>query len=128
MRTAATARRPWMQPARAQRRGDGGGRTCDAVRHAGWTRQDRLVVEEASQVVGQLLGGGVPLRGLLGQALQADGLQVAIELRLEVTRRDRLVVDDLHQRVRLGRRLERRPPGEQAVENCPEGVDVGRRP
>ena len=38
-------------------------------------RPDRLVVQEPAQVVGQLSGRGVPLAGLLLQALQADRLK-----------------------------------------------------
>ncbi len=56
---------------------------------------DRLAGQEPSQVVGQLLGRGVPPRRLLGQALQADRLQVARDPRLEPRRRHHLLVDDL---------------------------------
>ena len=39
--------------------------------------RDRPTVEEAAQVVGQRLGRGVAPAGLLAQAFQADGLEVA---------------------------------------------------
>ena len=63
----------------------------------------------------------------LGEALQADRLQVAWHPRLEPRRRYRLVKNDLPERLHRARPPERRPAGEHLVEDRPEGVDVGRR-
>ena len=88
---------------------------------------DRLAVEEAAQVVGQLRGAGVAPGGLLFQALQADRLQVVRDARLELARRHRLLLDDLADGVDRVAGLERRPAGEQLVEDRAQRVDVGGR-
>jgi hypothetical protein len=89
---------------------------------------DRLARQEAPQVVGQFAGTGVAALRLLGQALQADRLQVARHARLERPRRHRLARLDLLQRLQQGGRLERRPAGQALVEDGAQGVDVGGRP
>ena len=59
------------------------------------SRHDRLAVSITIQVVGEILGRVVSLLRLLGQAFQADGLEVACHPRQESRRGDRVVVDDL---------------------------------
>ena len=88
---------------------------------------DRLAGQEPPQVVGQLLGRGVAPRRLLGEALQADRLQVARDPRLEPRRRHHLLVDDLPEGLHDRRGLEGGPAGEHLVEDRSQRVDVGRR-
>ncbi len=89
------------------------------------TRLDRKPLKPALQVVGKRLGRGVPAPRVLAQAGQSD--------RFEVTRQaghqrlGRRGLAGAHQVERLDHRrgLERRTPRQQAVQGCPEGVDVG---
>jgi hypothetical protein len=64
------------------------------------------------------------VRGLF-QTFQTDGVQVARQARLEAARRHGRVVAHLEEGVDGGRPLERRPAGQQGVENGAQGVDVG---
>ena len=64
---------------------------------------------------------------LLVQAFQADRFQVMRHLGLNARGRHRLLVLHLVQRVQDGGALERRPAGQQLVEDGPQGIDVGRR-
>ena len=98
-----------------------------AFRAADGPRPDRLAGPEPPQVLGQGVGAGVAPRRLLLQAFQADRLQVARQPRLQPRRRDRLGRLDLLERLQRRRRPERRPAGQQLVEDRPQGVDVGRR-
>jgi hypothetical protein len=87
---------------------------------------DRHPVEEALQVAGQGLGAGVALVPLLLQALQADGLQVARQVRVQPRRRHRLLGQHLHQGVELRVGAEGGPAGEQLVQDRPQSPHVGR--
>ena len=87
----------------------------------------RRAGQEAAQVVGQGAALGVAPGGTFFQALQADRLQVARHLRLQPAGRHRLLGDDLHRGVQRRGRLERRPAGQQLVEDGAQGVDVGGR-
>ena len=88
---------------------------------------DRSVREVAIQIVRHRLGAGIATTGLLGQASQADRLQVARDLAFEARRRHRLLVDDLQDGLHRRRPLERRPAGEHLVKDRAERIDVGRR-
>ena len=67
---------------------------------------DRLAAAEPPQVVGQGAGVGVAPRGLLVQALEADGFQVARHPRVELPGRGGLVLHHLEQGVGDRGRLE----------------------
>ena len=88
---------------------------------------NRVAVDEPAQVVRQLGGGGKPPCGVLLQAFQANRLQVMRNARLELARRDRLLLDDLADRVDRIARLERRTAHQQLVEDRAQGIDVGGR-
>ena len=86
-------------------------------------RADRLAVQEAPQVVGELLRGRIAAGGRLGHRLQADRLQVARDLVVELARRPRLVLEDLedqHPPVAA----ERAFAGQQLVEDDARAVDI----
>ncbi len=87
---------------------------------------DRPVREVAIQVVRQRLSAGIATMGRLGQALQADRLQVARDLELELRWRHRLLLEDLDDGLHRRRPFERRPAGEHLVEDRSQGIDVGR--
>ncbi len=89
---------------------------------------DRLAGKGPPQVVGQRRRAGVAPGRVLMQALEANRLQVARHLRLQPTRRHRVVHRDLHQRVQRRRGPERWPPRQALVEDRPQRVHVGRPP
>ena len=89
---------------------------------------DRPVFQEALQVLGQCGGTGIAVGRFLVQAFQADRLQIAGQLGPQARWSDRLMGHDLAQGLQGRFRLERRPAGEQLVEDRTQGVDVGRRP
>ena len=89
--------------------------------------QDRLTRAEPAEVLGQVLGRGVAPAGRFLEALQTDRLGGPRQSRLEPRRRDRVAVTDLHERLHGRRRPERRPAGQELVEDGPQSVDVGRR-
>ena len=60
---------------------------------------DRLVLQEAAQVVGQLLGRGVALGRVLGHRLEDDRLQLRRDRLVEPPRRPRLLEGDLPQQL-----------------------------
>ena len=72
-------------------------------------------------------GRGVAPSRLLPQALQADRLQVARHARLQTAAAAPARRAAPAAGVQRRRALERRPAGEQLVEDRAEGVDVGRR-
>src|SRR5262245_66207366 len=69
---------------------------------------DRLPVEEAAQVVGQLQGGSVALTRLLAHALLADDFQVARDFLAERAQRGRVLLEDLGGSIAQGRLAGRR--------------------
>ena len=90
-------------------------------------RPDRLVGQEPPQVLRQGGRGRVAPGRLLVEALQADRLEVARQLRHQPRRRHRLAPLDLLQGLQRRGGPERRPAGQQLVEDRPQGVDVRRR-
>src|SRR5205807_3517323 len=84
---------------------------------------DRLVLQEALQVVGQLAGGGVALVGVLGQRLEDDRLQLRRQRRVEAARAERLLEGDLPQQLLAVAAAERRLQRQQLVEGGAQRVD-----
>ena len=89
--------------------------------------EDCLAALESTQIVGESLGAGVALERIFGQALQADGLEVARQFRTQPARRDRVVVDHLEDGVERGVAFERGPARQHFIKDRAEGVDVGQR-
>ena len=118
----AGARRPRAvaRPCRCDQRPDPLGQ----ARPAG---QDRPVVEESPEVIGQLPRRGVATLGLLRHRLADDRLEVARDRRVELPRRWRLDVSDLAEQLLPIGAVEGRPRREQLVEGRPQRVDVGPR-
>src|SRR5262249_10292129 len=88
--------------------------------------QDRLPRLKAAQILRQLGRARVALARLFLQTFQADCLQIAANLRVEQARRGGLGVDDLQHTVQPRGGPERRPAGEQLVEDRSERVHVRR--
>src|SRR5207253_10266289 len=85
---------------------------------------NRIGSEEAMQIVSQVKCADVAHLWVLGQALEADRLQVARHLRLQLPWRYQIVVQDLEDGVNRGVRLERRPARETLVQDCSQAVHV----
>ena len=100
-------------------------RPPQVLEHVHRAGADRLAVEEAAQVVGQRLGALVAVGRVFFQALQADGFQVAIDVRVEQARRGRVALQHLHHGVHRRLGLEGRPAGQALVEDGAEAVNVG---
>ncbi len=90
-------------------------------------RHDRPALHKAVQILGQGRGAAVAPARFLFEALEANRLQVARQLRLQTARRHRLLRPYLLQRLQQARRLERRPARQALVQNGPQGVHVRRR-
>ena len=73
---------------------------------------NRLAFLKAAQVVSQGLGRGVALARVLLEALQADGFQVPLHLRVEGPGRHGLALQHVPQRIHRRVRAERRSAGE----------------
>jgi hypothetical protein len=100
---------------------------ADAAGEPDPARRDGLAGQPVLQVLGQGLRGAVAAAGVLLQALEADRLEVAVHRGVQGPRPFRLALDDLQERVERRLGLERRPAGEQLVEDGPQAVDVGGR-
>ena len=90
----------------------------------GSPRQDRLARLESAEVLDQGGDGGVAPGRLLLEALQHDGLEVARQAGDQPRRRHRLGGLDQLEGLDNRRPLERRPSGQQLVEDRPERVGV----
>src|SRR5262245_58353869 len=90
-------------------------------------RLDRRALQVAVEVVGQILRRLIAPPWVLLQTFQTDRLQIAGELRIEHSRRDRLRVDDKQYGVERGRRLERRAARKQFVKDRADRIDVACR-
>ncbi len=97
-------------------------------RHGDGPRHDRLSDLKTMQVLGQGADIGIAPRGVLLQGLQADCLDVAVHLGLELRGGYGLLVSDHVQSVEGRRPVERRPAREQLVEDRAERVLVGGGP
>ena len=86
--------------------------------------QDRPIGQEAAQVLGQGAGRGITLGRVPGHRLQADRLQVAGDVAVELLRRDGRAGHDLADQPRLVHRFERRPESQQLVERDAQAVDI----
>ena len=82
------------------------------------------MIQEMPKVFGEVLGGGVALRRLLGQGLQADGFEVSIYVGPEARGWLGVAVGDPGQRVDDVLVAERMPAGEQFVQDHSQRVQV----
>src|SRR3989442_12514354 len=89
--------------------------------------EDGLPVKIAAELICELLHGGVPPGRLFLQALEADRLQVARQLRIQHTRGDRFRVCNAQQCFVDSGAEERRAPREAFVEYGAQRVDVRGR-
>src|SRR5262245_2560010 len=94
---------------------------CSFVNRHG-PRPDRLVLEEALEILGQLERSRISLARLLAKTLQADRLEVTGHARLERGHGDRLVVEHAEHRLEGRPADERRPSRQELIEHGPEGV------
>ena len=83
----------------------------------------RLPAQESSQVGGQLAGRGVSAGRLLGEGLQADGLQIARDAIVDAARRPGVLVQELVDDHHPGP-AERQLAAQELVEHDPQAVDV----
>ena len=97
------------------------------VEQAGASGLDGFSAEEPREVVGQLLRRGIARVALLGDGLEDDRLQVAVDPGIDATRRLRGGRPHLLHRLQDRVAPERRPAGQQGVEDRAQAVDVGRR-
>src|SRR5207253_9405930 len=98
--------------------------TPEAGELADGAGMNRLAVEKAGQLVGQLLLASVALRRLLLQALEADRLEVFGNVLVEQPGAERLGFDYLADGFEGRSGTERRPAGEQFVEDCAGGIEI----
>ncbi len=90
-------------------------------------RPRRLAALPAVQVVCKLGRRAVALARVLLKALEAKRLQVAVHLRIQGSRRLRVLVHHLRERVERRLGLKRRPVGQELVKHRAQAVDVGER-
>ena len=98
-----------------------------AGRRSDRPRGDRLARQPAREVIGQGLGAGVAPLGLLFQALQADDLQVARDLRVALRRRLGRTCADLVEDLDVSTAGVGGLAGQQGVQDCAQAIDVGGR-
>ena len=82
-------------------------------------RLDRSVRKIAIEVVRERQRGRIAFVGLLCQAFQADCFQIARHARLKLTRRHRVIVEDLYDSFHQRLSLEWRPTGQHLVQDGP---------
>lgn len=82
---------------------------------AGPPGQDRPIVEETPEVIGELAGRGVAMLGLLRHRLADDRFQVTRDRRLEPSRGDGLEARDPTNQILAIDAFESRPGGQQLV-------------
>ena len=114
-RTAAAATTGLVPPCPAQ---DAGGPGLGVSLH-------RLVGQIALDFLRQLGRRGVALGGWFPQGLQADAFQARRDLGEDLARRGRCLLADLADDLRGLGGDERRPAGQDLVEDRPQAVDVG---
>jgi len=96
----------------------------DQLQDRGGAGRDRLVREPGLEVIGEFVGSLVAqFRGFL-QAFEGDHFQLGISRRIEHSRSDRLLLEDLQQKIDRRRRLEWGTPRQALVENCTQAVDI----
>ena len=91
------------------------------------SREDRLPLEVAADVLGEIRGGRVAARGVLLHRLEADRLDVAMEVRVHGARRVGLATEHVGDDREDAVAHERRAAGEHLVQRRPEAVHVGAR-
>ncbi len=89
------------------------------------TRQDRLVIQEALQVLSHLLSRGVALGRFLGNGFQYDGFQLHGNCAVKAARRGRVVEGNLGQQLIAVLAVEGRPQCQQLIQGDAERVDIG---
>ncbi len=89
--------------------------------------QDRFAGQHPAEVFGQGLRRGITPGRVLVQALQTDRLQVARHGRIQSSNRDRIVGQDLVNRLGRRRSAKGRPAGQSGVQDRPQRVDIDRR-
>ena len=92
------------------------------------TGHDRLIVQETTQIVGQLAGTGITAFGSFMQTFETDCLQINRYARLQLARRDWILIHDQEQSVhgRLGSKG--RSTGEHFVQRNAEAIDIAAWP
>ena len=84
-------------------------------------------VKKTLQVIGQLAGGLIAMSRFLSQTLEANRLEIPRDIRLQLGHGDRLVVQNLQNRIERRFALKRRSAGQQLIENGAQRVDIGGR-
>ncbi len=84
--------------------------------------------QAATQIGRQRRSRTVAALGILFQALEAHGLEIARHLGPPAPRGDRIRGNHAPQRVSIGRAFDGPPAGEQFVEHGSQSVDIGGRP
>ena len=85
---------------------------------------DRFAVQITTQFCHQFTRRRVTSTRILLQTFQADGFQVLIQSRVQLTRCHRFLFQNRHQRVHHVRRLKRRTTRQQRVQDRAQRIDV----
>ena len=86
--------------------------------------EGRHSVQESSQFFREVLGGRVSSGRVFSQAAQANGFQVARDVRARCSQSGRLVLENHFDRLARRAAAERRTAGEHLVKNRPERIHV----
>src|ERR1051326_5817508 len=89
--------------------------------------RNRLVTQKTAKLLRQLRGGAVTTSRFLFETLQAYGLEIIRDTRAEARRGNRFQFFDLANQFMNRFALERRPAGQQMIEQSAQRVDVDRR-
>ena len=87
--------------------------------------QERLIIKKALEIVGELLGRGVALGGVLGDRLERDGFQLNRDRLIDACRRPWLFEGDLAKNLLAIAPAIGRLQGKQLVERDAERINVG---
>ena len=88
---------------------------------------DLVAAEETLEGFGQRGGRRIPVGGHLFQTLQANPLEVRGDRRADLAGRDRLLLDELSERLGDRRGPEWGPAGQELIQDRTQAIDVGRR-
>ena len=84
-----------------------------------------VAIDEPTQIIRKIAGGGKAAGRVLLQAFQANCLQVSWNARLELARGNGFLLDNLTDRVDRIAGPERRTADQHFVEDCTQRIDVG---